>query len=186
MFTPARHETSPELRSFPSPCLPDTDEVDIFRPAKKKEKLKGDGTCLAFGSLNFTKLDLPYFAYAVSAGYPSWVDDPFKRHLDLSCYLIRHPKTTYYFKVDGYSMVNAGINPKDLLVVDTALQPKHKDIIIAVINGEFSVKRFCLEGAEIKLLSENPDYPAVTVTKEMNFFVHGVVTTVIRTFNPLP
>jgi DNA polymerase V len=98
---------------------------------------------------------------------------------------MKHPKTTYYFKVMGYSMVDAGINHKDLLVVDTALHPKHRDIIIAVLNGEFMVKRFCLEGFQVKLLPANPDYPEVTVTKEMNFFVHGVVTTVIRTFNPL-
>ena len=97
-----------------------------------------------------------------------------------------YPSTTYYYKVSGYSMVDAGINHKDLLVVDTALKPKHRDIVIAVLNGEFTLKRFYLQGSEIKLLSANPEYPSITVTKEMDFFVQGVVTTIIRTFNPLP
>jgi DNA polymerase V len=129
---------------------------------------------------------LPYFEFPVSAGHPSSVDDPFKRHLDLGSYLISHPKNTYYFKASGYSMLKAGINHNDLLVVDTALKPKHRDIVIAVLNGEVLLKRFYLEGSQIKLLSANPDYPAITITKEVEFFVKGVVTTVIRTFNPLP
>lgn len=132
------------------------------------------------------KLKLPFFETSVSAGYPSPVDDPFTRHLDLSRYLVKHPQSTYYFKVVGYSMVNAGINHRDLLVVDTALKPKHRDIIIALLDGEFKLKRFYVEGSQIKLLSANPDYPAIAVSNEMDFFVQGVVTTVIRTFNPLP
>jgi DNA polymerase V len=83
-------------------------------------------------------------------------------------------------------MVNAGINHGDMLVVDTALQPKHRDIVIAVLDGGFTLKRLYLEGPEIRLLSGNPEYPSIVVTKEMDFFVHGVVTTIIRTFNPLP
>jgi DNA polymerase V len=82
-------------------------------------------------------------------------------------------------------MVHAGINSEDLLVVDMALQPKHGDVVIAVLEDEFIVRRFSLEGPEIKLVSGNPDYPPVVVTKEIDFFVQGVVTTVIRTFNPL-
>lgn len=185
MLAPFRHKNSRELKPFPSTCLPSAKDLDTFRFPKNTGKPTSDPNCLAFGSFKLTNLDSPYFESPVSAGYPSWVDDPFKRHLNLSSYLMKHPKTTYYFKVMGYSMVDAGINHKDLLVVDTALHPKHRDIIIAVLNGEFMVKRFCLEGFQVKLLPANPDYPEVTVTKEMNFFVHGVVTTVIRTFNPL-
>ena len=83
-------------------------------------------------------------------------------------------------------MINAGINHKDLLVVDTALKPKHRDVVIAVLNGEFKLNRLSLDDLQIKLLSANPDYPAITITNDMDFFVQGVVTTVIRTFNPLP
>jgi DNA polymerase V len=139
-----------------------------------------------FGRIKIIGLNLPFFINSVSAGYPSHVDDPFKRHLDLSKYLIRHPKSAYYFKVFGHEMVRAGINPHDLLVVDTALKPKHRDIVVAAVNGEFRLRRLHVDVGEIKLLSANPDFPAITITKDMSFFVQGVVTTVIRTFNPLP
>lgn len=139
-----------------------------------------------FGQIKIIGLSLPFFINFVSAGYPSEVDDPFKRHLDLSKYLIRHPKSTYYFKVFGYEMVKAGINPHDLLVVDTALQPKHRDIVIAVLNGQLRLRRLHIDGDEVKLLSANPEFPAITITKDLSFFIQGVITTVIRTFNPLP
>jgi DNA polymerase V len=177
------------LKSFSFTSLPSIDTLRGYLPPKSTRKPMLDSSCLmAFGSLTFgKKVDLPYFEYFVPAGYPTSIsDDPFKRHLDLSAYLIRHPKSVYYFKAFGYSMANAGINHRDLLVVDTALKPKHRDVVIAVLNGEFKLKRFCLEHSEVTLLSANPDYPPITITKEMNFFVQGVVTTVIRTFNPLP
>ncbi len=72
------------------------------------------------------------------------------------------------------------------MVVDTALKPKHRDVIIAFLNGEFKLKRLHLEDTQVKLLSANPDFPPIIITHTMDFFVQGVVTTVIRTFNPLP
>jgi DNA polymerase V len=175
------------LKNFPnsSCCKHEVRRSLQFSSYNKKRKF-GISYLNSFGSIKFSKLTLPYFEHFVSAGYPSPIDDPFTRHLDLSRYLIRHPKSTYYYKVSGYAMSNAGINDKDLLVVDTRLQPKHRDIIIALLNGEFILKRLYLEGKQIKLLSANPDYPAINITKEMGYFVQGVVTTVIRTFNPLP
>lgn len=186
---PGKGRREGSLKSFSSNGLPNIDALRGYLPTKSTRKPMLDSSCLmAFGSIKFGKqVNLPYFEYFVPAGYPTGViDDPFTRHLDLSKYLIRNPKSVYYFKASGYSMVNAGINHKDLLVVDTALKPKHRDVIIAVLNGEFKLKRFYLEDSKIKLLSANPDYPPITITKEMNFFVQGVVTTVIRTFNPLP
>jgi DNA polymerase V len=144
-------------------------------------------SCLrSFGTIKIVGLRLPFFINFVSAGSPSDAGDPFQRHLDLSKYLIRHPKSTYYFKVTGYSMMKAGINHNDLLVVDTALKAKHRDIVIAVINGELIVRRLHMDSMQKTLLSANAEFPAIVVTKEMSFFVQGVVTTVIRTFNPLP
>lgn len=152
-----------------------------------EQKYKLDPTCLKeFGSIRIIGLSIPFFINFVSAGYPTEVDDPFQRHLDLSKYLIRHPKSTYYFKVVGYSMAKAGINHNDLLVVDTALEPRHRDIVIAVLNGELILRRFHKDGSQIVLSAANPEFPAILITKEMSFFVQGVVTTVIRTFNPLP
>ena len=180
----AVHKYNPQCRQLPetgreddflkrvSPsCLLSYNARGSFLFSKHIRKPNPDSISLmAFGSFKFVKLKLPYFEHSVSAGYPTSVDDPFTRHLDLSRYLIRHPKSTYYFKVSGYSMTNAGINDKDLLVVDTALRPKHRDIIIAVLNGELMLKRLYLEDAQIKLLSANPAYPPITVTKEMAIF----------------
>ncbi|MBX9805341.1 MAG: translesion error-prone DNA polymerase V autoproteolytic subunit [Alphaproteobacteria bacterium] len=175
-----------------SRCLPNLDILQKLRSSINR----GNQTYRAqtsraksssfFGSIICTKLKVPYFEHGVSAGYPSPADDPFLRHLDISKYLIKHPKSVYYFKVTGYSMVNAGINHKDLLVVDIALKPKHRDIVIAIVSGEFKLKRLFIEEGKTILLSANPEYGPITITKEMNFFVQGVVTTVIRTFNPLP
>jgi DNA polymerase V len=141
---------------------------------------------IAFGFLKSGKLmNIPYFEHSVSAGYPSNVNDPFAKHLDISRYVTKCSETTYYFKATGCSMINAGINDNDLLIVDTVLKPVHRNVIIAALNGEYKLCRFYLEGPEIKLLFANPDFPSIKITKEMDFSVHGVVTTVIRTFNPL-
>ncbi|MGV8948306.1 MAG: LexA family protein [Candidatus Paracaedibacter sp.] len=183
----ANDRRTDSLKNFYSTCLPSSDALRNFLLLKSKGRYQfHSGSLMEVGLLKFNKLSLPYFEHKVPAGYPSGMEDPFTRHLDLSKYLMMHPKSTYYFKVAGYSMINAGINHKDLLVVDTALKPRHRDVVIAVLNGEFKLNRLYLEGLEIKLLSANPEYPAITITKDMVFFVQGVVTTVIRTFNPLP
>jgi DNA polymerase V len=172
---PHRNRNRGFLKSLPSNGLPTADALRDFLPTKNLRKPNLDSSCLrAFGSLKFGKLmDLPYFEHSVSAGYPTNTEDPFTRHLDISRYLMTYPRTTYYYKASGYSMVDAGINHGDLLVVDTDLKPKHRDIVIAVLNGEFTVKRFYSKSSEIKLLSANPEHPSITVTKEMDFFVQG-------------
>lgn len=178
-----------QLKKITNPYLPRKSfrRIVINKAAQFSKNYKLDKSCLlAFGPCKFNKLYVPYFDIFVPAGYPSNLEDPYKRHLDLGRYLTRSPLSSYYFKVTGYSMINAGIHHNDLLVVDTALKPKHRDIVIAVLNGEFTLKRLCLEESRIILLSANPDFPAITITKEMSYFVQGVVTTVIRTFNPLP
>jgi DNA polymerase V len=188
---PKKHLTKPigQFQKFPhySGSRNACHRRDIKNVAQDYKKYKLDKNCLfAFGPCKINKLNVPYFDVFVPAGHPANIDDPYKRHLDLGRYLTRHPLSSYYFKVTGYSMINAGINHNDLLVVDTALKAKHRDIIIAVLNGEFTLKRLYLEESQVKLLSANPDFPSITITKEMSYFVQGVVTTVIRTFNPLP
>jgi|GEM_PF-73556 len=187
-YIPGKGRREGSLKSFSSNGLPNIDALRGYLPSKSTKKPMLDSSNLrAFGLLKSGNLmNLPYFEHSVSAGYPTNTEDPFTRHLDIGRYLMMYPKTTYYYKVTGYSMVDAGINNGDLLVVDTTLKPKHRDVVIAVLNGEFTLKRFYLEGLEIKLLSANPECPSITITEEMEFFVQGVVTTVIRTFNPTP
>lgn len=183
---PAKGRDGYSQSRLSSTCLPN---IDVFRgywPSKSKRKLKLDSTCLLdFGLFEFSELRLPHFASLVSAGYPSPADDSLDTHLDLMKYLIKHPKSTYYFKATGYSMIEAGIFDKDILVVDTAIKPKHGSIVIAVVNGEFTVKRLHTEESKTMLVSANPDYPTITITKKMSFFIQGVVTTVIHVFKPL-
>ncbi|MBC8208206.1 MAG: translesion error-prone DNA polymerase V autoproteolytic subunit [Desulfobulbaceae bacterium] len=122
----------------------------------------------------------PLFACGVSAGFPSPADDYIERQLDLNELLIRNPPATFFVRVTGDSMTGAGINHDDLLVVDRSLEPASGRIIIAVLNGELTVKRFVLGDGICRLLAENPDYPPQEITADTTFEVWGVVTSVIH------
>ncbi|MDF3033550.1 MAG: polymerase [Alphaproteobacteria bacterium] len=130
--------------------------------------------------------NLPLFESRVSAGLPLPADDHVEASLDLNQHLIKHPSATFLVRASGESMVNAGINDNDLLVVDRSLEPKHQDIVIAALNGELTVKRLHLEGQKITLQPENPDYPMIEVTEEMAFLIWGVVTAVVHQYKLQP
>ncbi|MBM3468771.1 MAG: translesion error-prone DNA polymerase V autoproteolytic subunit [Alphaproteobacteria bacterium] len=124
----------------------------------------------------------PFYAHRISAGFPSPADDFLETALDLNQYLIRHPAATFFVKVAGDSMIQAGIHNNDILVVDRSLEAKSGAIVIAVVNGELTVKRLRMEGQKVILKPENPDYPSLTITEEMAFSIWGVVTSVIHEF----
>ena len=117
---------------------------------------------------------------SVSAGFPSPADDYTEGSLDLNEYLIRHPAATFFVRVQGESMINAGIHSGDLLVVDRSLEPGNKKIVLAVLDGEFTVKRLVEKRGRLYLYPENPDYTPVEITEEKSFEVWGVVTAVIH------
>jgi DNA polymerase V len=117
---------------------------------------------------------------SVSAGFPSPADDYTEGTLDLNEYLIRHPAATFFVRVQGDSMVNAGIHSGDLLVVDRSLEPGNKKIVLAVLDGEFTVKRLMKKRGHLYLYPENSDYAPVEITEENRFEVWGVVTAVIH------
>ena len=123
---------------------------------------------------------IPIYATRVCAGFPSPADDYLEQKLDLNQLLIKHPSATFFVRVEGHSMEGAGIFSGDILIVDRALTPKQNDIIVCVLNGEFSVKRFRKQGGLIVLHAEHPDYPPLSVTAEMDFQVWGVVPYVIH------
>lgn len=126
-------------------------------------------------------LQLPYYE-SVSAGFPSPAEDYLEHHLDLNDYLIKHPDATFFVKVEGYSMTGAGIFPDDILIVDRSIHPKNGDIIIGVIDGDFTVKRLIYNGMRGFLKAENKDYPNIEITPDIAFMVWGVVTNVIHQF----
>lgn len=127
------------------------------------------------------KKPLPLYASRIAAGFPTSADEHLELELDLNEYLIKNPKNTFLVRVSGDSMIGAGIYANDLLVVDRSLQPIHGKIIIAVINGELTVKRLYnnLKG-EIKLMAENDHYPPITIDDSMEFSIWGIVTYVIH------
>ena len=102
-------------------------------------------------SYTSSKEKYPMFVARVQAGFPSPGDDYIEKNLDLNELLIRNPSATFFVKVEGDSMVNAGINSGDTLVVDKALEAKDKSVVIAHINGELTVKRIWLAKGKVFL-----------------------------------
>ncbi len=122
---------------------------------------------------------LPLYANKISAGFPSPADDYIEMKLDLNSHLIRHPAATFFVRVSGDSMQNAGIHSGDLLIVDRSIEPGDGKIVIVALNGELTVKRLSKKHNQIKLLAENPAYPAITIV-EQDLIIWGVVTYVIH------
>lgn len=128
-----------------------------------------------------TKQKLSLFISKVRAGFPSPADDFLDKKLDLNEHLIKHPASTFFVKVKGDSMIKAGINSGDILVVDRSLEPKDKKVVIAILNGEFTVKRIQKRGSKLFLAPENEDYQPIEIKDGEDFEIWGVVTNVIHT-----
>ena len=116
------------------------------------------------------------FIISVPAGLPSPAEDYVEGPLDLNRYLIHHPAATFFVRVIGDSMTGVGIYPNDLLIVDRAVDPISGSTVIAVINGDLTVKRLHQGGDRVALLPENPAYQPIEITPAMTFEVWGVVT----------
>jgi DNA polymerase V len=129
-----------------------------------------------------TKVVRPLFSCGVSAGFPSPADDYIDRNLDLNELLIVNPAATFFVRAAGDSMTGAGINHNDILIVDRSLAATNGKIVIAVLNGELTVKRLAQTASSCRLLAENPSYPALEITEESDFQVWGIVTSVIHQF----
>ncbi len=126
----------------------------------------------------------PLYGARVPAGFPSPADDFVENTLDLNTHLVRHPAATFFVRVEGDSMVEAGIHPGDILIVDRAVEPHDKAVVVAALNGELVVKRMRRKkDGRIFLEAENPLYPAVEISSEADFHVWGVVTYVIHSLS---
>lgn len=133
--------------------------------------------------LQFTEtsiLALPLFEYKIQAGFPSPADDYMDKKLDLNIHLIKNPNSTFFVRSTGNSMINAGIVEGSLLIVDKSIKPTNNKIVIAVVNEEFTVKRFKTVKGKFTLVPDNPDYPNIALNE--NSFIWGVVTAVINKF----
>ncbi len=127
-----------------------------------------------------TVLHIPYAGNSVPAGFPSPADDYLEPAIDLNRFLIKHPAATFYVRVKGNSMEKAGIRNGDLLVVDRAEEMKEGSIVIAILDGEFTVKRISLKKGKLYLVPENDGFEPIEISKERDFEVWGLVSYVIH------
>jgi DNA polymerase V len=116
----------------------------------------------------------------ISAGFPSINNDIEGERISLDDTLIKNKNSTFYAKVNGQSMINAGLNHNDLLVIDRSLEPANNKIAVCFLDGEFTVKRLRVQNNEVWLQPENPNYPIITITEENDFVIWGIVTNVIK------
>ena len=126
------------------------------------------------------KLRLILYAAAIPAGFPSPAEDYIDKRLDLNEHLIKHPAATFFVKVAGHSMINAGIHDGDTLIVDRSLEPADKKIVIAVLNGEMTVKRLRKLRGRLYLMPENDSFQPIEVAEGSDFQIWGVVSSVIH------
>lgn len=148
----------------------------------KLRKLHNTPTITFYNIDVSTSIVLPYVVEGISAGFPSPADDFLDLNIDLNKHLIKNPSTTFYGKVRGNSMIDAGIHDGDLLVIDKSLPTTDNKIAVCFIDGEFTVKRIKVEDDCVWLIAENKDYKPIKVTKENEFLVWGIVINVIKYF----
>lgn len=127
-----------------------------------------------------TSYRLPVFLGRLPAGFPSPADDYIEGTLDLNRHLIKHPAATFFVRVTGHSMTGAGIHSGDLLIVDRSLEPTDGQVVVAVLDGELTVKRLQRGHGVTRLLAENPLYRPIEITEQQTIEIWGVVTNVIH------
>ncbi len=156
-------------------------------------KAKGqskDGMAMPRGSRRAAegvpRLEVPFMGGCVVAGFPSPAEQYVERPLDLNELLVARPAATYFVRAEGDSMEGAGIRPGDLLVVDRSLEPVNGSVVIACVDGEFTVKTLRKGRGWVRLEAANPAYPSIRFSREMELRVFGVVTAVIHRFGALP
>lgn len=116
----------------------------------------------------------------ISAGFPSPADDFKEERLSLDQELIKNKEATFFARVSGQSMIGAGLDDNDLLVIDRSLEPEHNKIAVCFVDGEFTVKRLKVEKDGVWLMPENANYKPIQVTEDNDFVIWGIVTNVIK------
>jgi DNA polymerase V len=127
-------------------------------------------------------LPLPLYGSRIAAGFPSPADDDLEGTIDLNAHLIRHPAATFFLRVQGDSMIGAGIRDGDLLVVDRAREVKSGAIVVAAVDGELTLKRLKIDRERVWLVAENPDFAPLEIRDGMAFVVWGVVAHTVHSF----
>ncbi|MFH4966695.1 translesion error-prone DNA polymerase V autoproteolytic subunit [Gaetbulibacter sp. M240] len=125
-------------------------------------------------------LGAAFLDIGVSAGFPSPAEDFTQERLSLDNELVKNKETTFFARVSGQSMIGAGLNDNDLLIIDRGIEPTNNKIAVCFLDGEFTVKRLRVDQEGIWLQPENPDYPIIRITEDNHFIIWGIVTNVIK------
>ena len=128
------------------------------------------------------RFKIPLLNDSVSAGFPSPADDYTEENIDLNEHLICNPFSTLFLRVKGESMINAGIKDNDLIIVDKSLTARPGNIIIAMIDGEFTIKRLAIKNDELYLKAENHNYPDFSFKDHIDVQIWGVVIYSIHSY----
>lgn len=131
-----------------------------------------------FGSM----VNIPLCGSSVQAGFPSPAEDYLEDSLDLNEYLVSNKDSTFFVRVSGDSMINAGIRAGDILIVDKSISAESGSIIIAVLGGEFTVKRLLFRAGKVMLKAENDNFQDIMLSGDNELVVWGVVTSVIHKY----
>ena len=137
------------------------------------------GKSCSASHINEHRLAIPFFLSRVPAGFPSPAQDYVEQTLDLNELCIKHPAATFFVRVEGDSMIEAGIYPNDILVVDRSVRAEHGDIVIAGFHGELTVKELELKPIT-RLIPRNKAYQPIDVPEGCELDIFGVVTSVVR------
>lgn len=123
---------------------------------------------------------LPFADQGIQAGFPSPAQDYITESIDLNREIVRHPASTFYGRVSGESMIDDGIDPDDIIVIDRSLQPHDGDLAVCCLEGEFTLKRIHLETDKVWLIPANEQFDPILVTPENRFEIWGIVTYTIK------
>ena len=161
--------------------------IKDFLAAYQRKKIKADidaVTEFEWPVLYATPIKLPLYSSRVSAGFPSPAEDHVEKRLDPSEFLIDQKDATFFVTIQGYSMIDVGLLPGDKAVIDRSRQPVIGDIVLAVLDGEFTIKTLSRTDGVVRLLPANSTgaYSPIEITEEMNFEIWGVVTGSFRRF----
>jgi DNA polymerase V len=129
---------------------------------------------------SFSSMESKSAGARISAGFPSPAEDYLEPALDLNQVLIKNHSATFYGRVKGFSMKDAGVDDGDLLVIDKALEYRDQALCVCFINGEFTLKKIKREKDKIWLMPANQDYQPIEVTEEADFMIWGIVTYIIK------
>ncbi len=157
---------------------------DFVSALKKKRTLQGRAGVVDLIQFAQAKqrVILPLYTSKVSAGFPSPADDHVEQRLNPSDYLVKNDTATFFVRAKGDSMIEVGIFDNDVLVIDRSRTPQTGDIVLAVLDGEFTVKTLGRSRKSVKLIPANRNYPVIEIKKGQSLEIWGVVTGSMRKF----